>query len=71
VAPPPLHWILDLGQNCQVLLQLLQYAWVAPSLRESPVANIETPPVKMAPVALPPETPFLFLTALHRTCPRS
>lgn len=72
--PPRTGRVLDAGpdqalrletwvQNDQTVEQFLQVAWVAPSFRDSPVANMESPPVITAAVALPPEMPFLFLTA--------
>jgi hypothetical protein len=53
----------------QVTLQLLQYAWLTSSLRESPVARIEKPTVRTAAVALPPLIPFFCLIRFTSTPP--
>lgn len=51
--------------------QLRQYASVSCSLRDRPVARSDTPPVKIAPAALPPLMPFLFIIFFVWHCPRS
>lgn len=56
--------------NVQVDLHWPHRARVTFSLRERPVATIETPPVSNAAVALPPLIPFFSSTALARTLPR-
>src|ERR1700732_1721133 len=59
------------AQNCQVELQLQQCACVTFSFRESPTARSEVPAVRIAAVALPPETPFFCVNLLTRILPFS
>src|SRR5439155_17090080 len=56
-------------QKCQTEPQLVHFASVAASLRDNPVANNERPPVRIAPVTLPPLTPFFKVTLNVVTCP--
>jgi ABC-type transport system involved in cytochrome c biogenesis permease component len=59
--------LLDSYATSQAMSQFPQCIRVAPSLRESPVASIETPPVRSAPVAFPPLMPFFLTTAVGTT----
>jgi hypothetical protein len=49
--------------------QLMHRICVTDSFRDSPVARSERPPVRMAPVALPPLTPRLALMDVATTVP--
>jgi len=56
-------------QKRQVELQWLQCDSVKSSLRESPVARIDKPPVRIAPVAFAPLMPVFFVTLRVVTLP--